>query len=240
MSENKAIDEWKVTTKRFVAFIDIMGFKDMVARKSHNEIYKMMIKIDDRKALNENIKWGDREEKLVSSTTYSDSIMIYSKDNSLESLRSFVCTVSGLSDDLLLEGIPHKGAFAFGTMTLDKDKSIYFGQPLIDAYLLQEEIYFYGIIGHASAELEISNIADGEHVSFLKNYPCPLKGSISNHLVIYPMDANILKPGDKEDSEKLMKAVRDLRYNTSGHLRKYIDNTENFLSIIGNKKKNII
>jgi len=34
--------KWIITTKRFVAFLDIMGFKDMVARNSHKNIYNSL------------------------------------------------------------------------------------------------------------------------------------------------------------------------------------------------------
>lgn len=41
------VNNWQITTNRFVGFIDIMGFKDMVARSSHEDIYDMMKKIND-------------------------------------------------------------------------------------------------------------------------------------------------------------------------------------------------
>ena len=33
---------WKTTCNRFVAFIDIMGFRDLVYRNNHDEVYKML------------------------------------------------------------------------------------------------------------------------------------------------------------------------------------------------------
>src|SRR5688572_864192 len=99
--------EWPITTERYVAFIDIMGFKDMVARSTHDEIYQMMMTINESKSLNESVHWGGKENfDLVRTTTYSDSIMVYSKDNSYASLRSFSCAVSGLTHDLFIEKIP--------------------------------------------------------------------------------------------------------------------------------------
>ena len=38
-SENK---KWLPTDDRFVVFIDIMGFKDLVARNTHDYIYNML------------------------------------------------------------------------------------------------------------------------------------------------------------------------------------------------------
>jgi len=130
MNENKILknvdDKWEVTTNRYVAYIDIMGFKDLVARASHDEIYGLMKRIEYSKQVNENINWDGNNLGLVKTTTYSDSIMIYSKDDSVEALHSFICTVSGITYDLFCELIPHKGAISFGIMTLDTISSIFF------------------------------------------------------------------------------------------------------------------
>ena len=70
-------------------------------------------------------------------------------------------------------------------MTLDTKNSIFFGQPLIDSYLLQDELCFYGIIGHASAE---EAIMSQENIPpFISNYTCPLKNANCVHLTIMPL-----------------------------------------------------
>jgi len=148
-------EHWPITANRYVGFIDIMGFKDLVARSTHDEIYILMLKIEDAKNLNETVKWGNIQERLVKSTMYSDSIILYSKDDSEDSVRAICHTLSALTNDLIVEGIPHKGALAFGEMTLDQERSIFFGQPLIDGFLLQEELAMYGIIIHSSAQKQI-------------------------------------------------------------------------------------
>jgi hypothetical protein len=220
-------DVWPTTTNRFVAFIDIMGFKDMIARTSHDKIYEMMKNIELTKTSVTNYNWADKELNLVKTTAYSDSIMVYSKDDSSDATYSFLCSVCSLSMDLLKDSIPHKGAIAFGKMTSDWESSIFFGQPLLDAYLLQEELYFYGIIIHGSAEEKIE--FHKMKTIFLKNYLCPLKNSSSNHLVFDPPTVHGNKPEDELDRESLYNGIKKLRYITSGHLRKYIDNTEKYL-----------
>ncbi|HSD07640.1 hypothetical protein [Flavobacterium sp.] len=230
-------DDWLVTGERYVAFIDIMGFKDMVLKKSHNEIYDMMLKINQKKKTSENIDWEFVNEKLVRTTTYSDSIMIYSKDDTLNSLKSIIYTVANLSFGLFTEGIPFKGAMSFGMMTLDIENSIFFGQPLIDAYLLQEELNYYGIIVHATAELKVYEL-NGDPVPFSTHYFCPLKNGMSKHLTIFPMFADPksnTEPEHVKTHDYLIKSISDLRYMTSGHLRKYIDSTESYLEYIKNK-----
>jgi hypothetical protein len=53
---NKTALNWKITNERFVAYIDIMGFKDLVMRSTHEEVYKMMKLINERRELNASIE----------------------------------------------------------------------------------------------------------------------------------------------------------------------------------------
>jgi hypothetical protein len=220
--------QWDITANRFVGFIDIMGFKDLVARNSHDSIYKMMLKTTDAVRANQSVFGVDYEsdnyDMNIIMMTYSDSIMIYSKDDSSSSLENFIGAISSLAEDLFIEEIPHKGAVAHGTMTLDFGKSIFFGQPLIDAYLLQEELSFYGIVIHATAEYK-GGLKNDESVY---EYLCPFKSGIGKHLTILP-STFVNDPYDVKEFKKLMKSVSRLGRKTSGSLRKYIDNTEKYL-----------
>ena len=38
---------WKVNDRRFVCFLDIMGFKDYIARTKHEDVYKTMKNLSD-------------------------------------------------------------------------------------------------------------------------------------------------------------------------------------------------
>jgi hypothetical protein len=225
--------DWEVTTERYIAFFDIMGFKDRVARLPHEEIYEMMLSIHNTRKRVQSTKWGGLKtpiNKNVRSTFFSDSIVIYSKDASNESCESFLLTVSTMTHDFLSLSIPHKGAIAFGKMSVDFENSIVFGQPLIDAYLLQEELSLYCVVVHSSAEQEMDSQEDIP--PFVLTYPCPFKQGTSNHLVITPLFLGV-PPNEKEQFRKqqflMFYGVKNLRFNTSGHLRKYIDNTEQYL-----------
>jgi hypothetical protein len=222
-------NNWEITTDRYVVYIDIMGFKDMVARTPHIEIYELMKRIDEIKKHVESVKWIKDREGLVKTTTYSDSIILYSKDDNYESFDFLVSTTAGLMHYLFIEGIPFKGAVAFGTMTLDSEKSIFFGQPLIDAYLLQDELYYYGVVFHATAESKIENLGH-DWPPFTSQYPCDFKGGSTKHMAIYPLYTKQKEDGEYYDKYlKFEKAVNSLRLKTSGTLRKYIDNTERFI-----------
>ncbi|MCX5846307.1 MAG: hypothetical protein NTW12_08115 [Deltaproteobacteria bacterium] len=231
MEKTSDENSWEITANRYVAYFDIMGFKDMVARFSHNEIYEMMKKIDKGIKLTTGINWAKNPINLIKTTTYSDSIIIYSKDDSYDSLDSIISTVSALTNELLSNAIPHKGAIAFGTMTIDTVNSIFFGRPLIDAYLLQEELYFYGIVAHATIEQEIEKKKD-RPVSFVMKYLCHFKNGNALHLTISPMFIFPAVPENQKMTDKLFASFDKLRFKTSGHLRKYIDNTEFYLNTV--------
>ena len=228
---------WEITAKRYVVFIDIMGFKDMVARMSHDDVYDLMKRIDKIKKHVESVEWIKEKIGYVKTTTYSDSIILYSRDDSYDAFDFLVSTTAGLINYLFIEGIPFKGAIAFGTLTLDTERSIFFGQPLIDAYLLQEEIYFYGILFHSSVEKELQD-KKGKFPPFTGMHMCSLKNGTAKHMTIYPLHTRV-KENDKFNSahEALINAVEKLRLKTSGHLRKYIDNTEVYLNEINKSLK---
>ena len=47
-SKKKKTDKtipWETSTNRYVGFVDIMGFKDMLTRLSHNEVYDLVKKV---------------------------------------------------------------------------------------------------------------------------------------------------------------------------------------------------
>lgn len=233
MDKKKTIStetEWLLTCNRYVAYIDIMGFKDMVARTPHNEIYEMMMEVEFSKAANEVFSCSESNATLVKTTSYSDSIMVYSRDDSIDSLKTFMSTVSGLAGDLFNKGVPYKGSIAFGLMTLDFKNSIFFGQPLIDAYLLQEELYFYGIIIHGSAQQQMED--SNSVMDYVIEFSCPLKKGHSNHFIVRP--EGFISNGFEyeEHKEQIFESIKKLRYKTSGYLRKYIDNTEQYLEYI--------
>ena len=222
-------DTWAVSDYRFVGYIDIMGFKNLVFRNPHERIYEMMKKVSD--AMNEtestfSTDLIDGEEVYITMTTYSDSMMIYSKDKSSASQSSFLGAVANLSEKLFLAEIPFKGAVAYGQMTLDLKNSIFFGRPLIDAYLLSEELSYYGVVVHASAETK----KGFKSSDLVEEYLCPFKTGNSIHQTIVPLTDLASNYEDVEES------IKRMRSKTSGGLRKYIDNTLTYLAKVGGKK----
>lgn len=218
--------EWLITTSRYVCFIDIMGFKDLVARQSHAKVFNLMSRLSDAKELLHSVLNNDSKSKsknLLYTTTFSDSIIIFSKDNSDDSEIAMMISMSYLFEKAMSNGIPLKGALSFGRMSVDKEKQIFFGQPLIDAYLLQEDLFYYGIVIHNSAEQKLTRLSDE---SYFKDLLTPLK---SGNIYHYNLNWFAYLTEEDKSNKVLEKAFKKVtkkhRGLTSGRPRKYLDNT---------------
>lgn len=224
----------EILNNRFVVFLDIMGFKDRVARNSANDLYKELTDFNkdittiinstfDVK-LQENAKQEDNSEaKLISKkeqeegillAQFSDSIVLFSSDNSPKSLK----TISEVSAKIMQQAInrakpiPLKGALAEGQMTCDMSKQLFFGQSLIDAYLLEENIQFYGIAVHHTAEASVIALKS----DLYKNAKIPLKSGGIEHMMLVWWN---------EDKNAVYAGMDRLRLTVSDAPRKYVDNT---------------
>lgn len=150
-AKTRTVKSWPITGKRFVGFIDIMGFKDLVARSNHNEVYKKLKKVFSafkQESIDDPMHGTDPNKLFI----FSDSIIIFSKDDSVNQMKEFSRNMRVLMERLLKDAIPFRGGIAFGEITVDDESSIFFGQPLIDAFLLSEELLFYGIAVHHTVE----------------------------------------------------------------------------------------
>jgi len=226
MDNNKTeVTEWEPTGVRFVAVLDIMGFKDRVARKTSEEILDEMKRFSKlRNEFHEQTNYLHDQNILVT-TCFSDSIFIFSKDKTIVSLEALVYLTIQILSKAASDKIPMKGAIAEGKLTVDVKEQIYFGQPLIDAHLLQEdEVDYYGVVCHNSME---SSIADYRKISSeidcsFKEILTPLKSGKISHL-----NLNWFKEISKLDGDKSFASIiKNFKTMTSGKPRKYIDNTE--------------
>ena len=222
----KDTQKWPITTKRYVCFLDIMGFKELVNRRSHKQVFSLMKKLSDAKEVvretfddHEDIGYRD----ILYTTSFSDSIVIFTKDNSKASYIAIQVASAYLFEKAMSKGIPLKGALAFGEMSIDKDTQIFFGQPLIDAFLLQDDVFYYGVVVHNSAE---AIVAKNMKSKSFKDISTPLKSGSIMHYNLNWFD--YMKDEGQKDGvlvKKFDKLVNKHRGLTSGRPRKYLDNT---------------
>ena len=120
-------------------------------------------------------------------------------------------------------------------MTLDFKNSIFFGQPLNDAYSVHSELGFYGVIVHGSADRLLKK-SENSHVF---EYNCPIKGGIAKHLTILPEYLEIYLISN-DVFQGYYTSTQDLRVSTSGSLRTYIDKTLEYFDFFKGQCKKIV
>ncbi len=134
-------------------------------------------------------------------------------------------------------GLLVKGAIAHGTLTADLKNSIVFGKPLIDAYLLQEEIKLASVILHHSFEQKILSFDHGVRLDGsgrCQRYLTPIERGFVTHMHLNWLQYSVLFLA-KSDQEKLelvdkyIGILKGVHLTVSGGSRMYIDNTMKYL-----------
>ncbi|MDD6814792.1 MAG: hypothetical protein PUD60_10415 [Akkermansia muciniphila] len=108
-------------------FLDILGFKERVARSSHQDVLK------DLRGLQADINdfMPEHHDQRLQISLFSDSIVLFSPDTGGESLTAIAEAAAYIMRNAIGSGIPMKGAPAQGVVTNDTDKQLFFGLPII-------------------------------------------------------------------------------------------------------------
>jgi hypothetical protein len=224
------MEQWNKTAERYVAFLDIMGFRDKVFREPHEDVLSFMGKMGGYiKAIEIHAARKIKEHSGVTRPVFfSDSILLVTNDNSKESLNSILMSCGFLVWNCMQMGIPVKGAISHGMQTADFDISLHLGKPLIDAYLLQNEVFFYGVIFHHTVETKLAEVLTRPGRKECVFYDTPYKkaGKIKHYVVDWTIADEFEGMADKPKS---LDIVNRLYSTVSGEPRKYVDNTVEFI-----------
>lgn len=109
-----------------------------------------------------------------------------------------------------------------GVFTYDNEIDLYFGQPLVDAYVLHDELYYYGIVAHHTVEPIIKKYR------FLglpySKQQIPLKkGKTAQYHLSWHLCNENLSVGNI--SSKVEDWLAHIEEHVSGSPRIYVDNT---------------
>lgn len=221
------------TTERFIAYFDIMGFKDLIYRSDHSVVSNLMNAVSDtvstiRYREDESLKKDARGKKkdfdkgIVLPTLFSDSVLFISRSNTIFDARKVAYAASFFLYHMFSACVPVKGALAYGMFTADFKASKFFGRPLVDAYLLTEETYFYGAVLHHSFEKYMhDNKYEELPGTILIHKPVHMKSGLVTHSFIdWRVHLKIRK--EMEQSESM---IEQFYRSVSGSTRQYVDNT---------------
>jgi len=125
--------------KKFVAFIDVLGFSELVYKNQNRELetyFKLVTGIVD------GMKTATNSIQCI---TISDSIILVSPTG-LEGFKKIVRAVRTIQRKLLFKNILIRGAISLGEVLFDDEKNIVVGKGYIRAYLLEKEAIYPRVI----------------------------------------------------------------------------------------------
>lgn len=210
---------WEDDAVRLILYADIMGFSHRVTRNNHNDLKKELLKF--KKSWEAKIKPLQKGGHLRS-VQFSDSILIVVNGINEKMFNLISKAAICLMQSAISLGFPIKGVLAQGNFTYDKENEIYFGLPLVEAYQLHEEIYYYGIVVHHSAEQTVKEYMDATK-PYTKTKVNLKRGKTSHyHLSWHLLNKNLSTGNIKDLANEWLDKIEE---SVSGTPRIYVDNT---------------
>ena len=147
---------------KYVAFLDILGFKEKLKAMTHSEARQFI----GHFSATAYAVWRDINPSYLKGYIVSDSFIIYSLDTSQEALIELVkvtdaiCKAEFSRHSIILRGAISKGEFdkleAREMHTLEKGLIV--GQAYVDAYLLEGTVKTAGLVLTESVYLDLNDI----------------------------------------------------------------------------------
>lgn len=220
----------------YVLYADIMGFKDRVIRTEHTDLEK-----DFENLLTGLSYWfvPSKKSQKFKVSFFSDSILII-EENTKGGFNRISKAAAGLMQVSLKHKFPIKGVIAKGKFTYKEEKQLFFGRALVDAYELENEVHYYGIVAHHTVEKDIQNYSKGKKRRDKKGKikteranpyvlgPIPLKTGYTTH---YHLAYNLISKkretgkGIDEINRNITSYLEEISRTVSGTPRIYIDKT---------------
>lgn len=128
----------------YIAIIDLLGFKNAVKYKMCEEIYSYYEEINTQYVVNNELtNTPIIDEGTLHMKVASDTILLYIEAKERNSLAGLISACDYLQVRLFRQATPilSRGAIVRGKIFAEKD--IYFGEGIVDAYLMEENVAKY-------------------------------------------------------------------------------------------------
>lgn len=142
--------------KKYLLYVDILGFKDIVRKKPPEDIYAI---VDNCLEVFYRL---ERLNQIFSPIYFSDTIIFYqSCEEYIETAFADIYAMAGnIFTTLMASGIPIRGVISFGDFNVKNDSqnrnNIFYGDTLIEAYETESKQKFIGIVLTPTAYKNIS------------------------------------------------------------------------------------
>lgn len=192
----------KGTSKRYIAFLDLLGFKSIMEGNDSKGIDELIEKLIGEIQLSiahnlerfiaANLDGGfspDLNKARVNSIVFSDTIVFWSNDDSSDSFKSIVDAVSMFFASAVIgRSWAARGAITYGDLTYTSydianknfliNQSGLYGKSIIDGYELEESQEWIGcMVSESAIEHFLKSEEDGENYlsTRLLQYEVPVK-----------------------------------------------------------------
>lgn len=228
-----------LSSKRTVAFLDILGFKEL-CKIFPSTVIGNTLRDAIKSAINGYKEWCKIFGKIYSECkifTFSDSIAIFSHDHTKNSFLSVVLHTQYILQHLIVRQFPIRGAIAFGDVFMEENPIIFLGDGYKKAVELEKIQNWIGVSICNSAINEFSDYFDKEHRQTI-NLPKGKKYSFYSHpsIIRYAVPT---KSGQKIPFYTINWTDRLLDINENGNSITDSDLIKSILKITKPDKKNI-
>jgi hypothetical protein len=145
-----------IATVRFVSFLDILGFADYIERTLLSEALRIFGFVNE-KILPTALKLGmlplegaatqtEKETPSLHVFSFSDTFVLVSADESLDSFCRIIAGTAILSRMLFAAGLPVRGAVTFGEAEFVSGTNHLIGRAIIRAARLEKAQNWFGIV----------------------------------------------------------------------------------------------
>lgn len=187
------------TSRRTVAFLDILGFRYAVLTTPLPELAdKYEQRIVEADGMNRQMSLGSGTPSLFPSHppnapwcqkfVFSDTIILVSLDDSAVSALKLLVYAWRLSQSFIAFQMPLRGGIAFGELYSNPLRNICLGRALTTAYDLERSQAWIGVAIHSSVEeafpefFSLENENYGVLNDIFLRYPVPVKSGTSEYL----------------------------------------------------------
>jgi len=175
--------------KRWVAYFDLLGFKESVKNHSLIDVHGLL-----DTCLSE---LGQSVEGLpgLEFTSMSDTFLLYTADLSRRGFCAITCASRAFCDELSVRQIPIRGAVAFGELYADRAKGLFFGKALNEAYEWGEMFQWVGLVLHPTALTRMKEVGQAVSKLYYKRWPLPFKDRKTKTVRTRSVVAYLMGPG---------------------------------------------
>jgi len=213
---------------RYLAYFDLLGTQELIQAKKIRQVFAAYAIANKKLAA-----WSKRHPQ-VAQAWFSDTFILYTKDDSAQSFRAIEIVCRWFVYSLLRNRIPVRGALACGEFYADVRTRSYLGEALLEAYEWGENQDWIGFIlsPSAASRLESVGLAPQEKLNYRAHDVCFKKKPNGVCTVsIACLLGNWIKSGNDENfllrplremcNKQSDKRVRDKYERTIAFLEKY-------------------